>query len=637
MQSGGEPLPLITKRVCGRDVSRLGAFPAGSVIDLEISSPRRLAVSGIVLRIRRDTAAPGEEQLDGTDTDLPFGLASTDFKTDVYRLSLDTSAICDGTGLFYYEFLFLRGFDTLFSSAVSNCSLTLSREEGKRFSLLLYERDFKTPDCSGAVMYHIFIDRFFKGRGRTEYHPGAKMHASLSEEPEYAAVRGGYIANNDFFGGNLYGVTEKLDYLESLGVSMIYLSPVFDSPSNHKYDTSDYNKIDEGFGGIDAFTELLSEARKRGIKVILDGVFNHTGSDSIYFDKNGRYGSPASNPGSAYHSWYRFGDEYKNGYEAWWDIDILPRLNTGNDAVDSFFTSPGGICEKYIKMGASGWRLDVADELPDAFLGHLRATVKAVDPEAIIIGEVWENAADKIAYGKRRSYFRGLELDSVMNYPLKNALLRFGGYGDAEGLADTLTELYATYPETVSGSLMNIIGTHDTGRALSFLGAPDKVSSYDGEQSNEKLAAVKLGKEELETGIKRLKAVSVIQYTVYGFPCVFYGDETGLEGMTDPFCRRPLRWDGSENRELLEHYRMLGRIRKEESCLFGGDFAVTRAEDGYIEFVRTKGKRRLTVAVNCGSTPVKCNACGKELTRGKTVRGITLGSLEYALIASGAE
>ncbi|MCQ2427951.1 MAG: glycoside hydrolase family 13 protein [Clostridia bacterium] len=626
--------PAIVKRSGGRDRSASGAFAYGDTVTFEVRIPRRLGASGVVMRIRRDTMASGEEAEDPSPRDLVFDFADTDFITDVYALSVDTASLCVGQGLFYYGFLFLRGFDTLFSDAVSNSVCALKTSPGTEFSLLVYEKDFRTPHTGSGIMYHVFVDRFFRGEGKCEYREGARLHKSLGEEPDFARIRGGKIDNNDFFGGNLFGVTEKLGYLESLGVTMIYLSPIFLSPSNHKYDTSDYGKIDEGFGGEAAFRGLLENARARGMKVILDGVFNHTGSDSVYFDSGHRYGPGAASEDSPYRGWFRFGDEYRCGYEAWWDIDILPRLRTDREEVESFFTAPDGIGGKYPAMGTGGWRLDVADELPDAFLEKLRSTVKAVDPEAVIIGEVWENAADKIAYGKRRRYFRGRELDSVMNYPLREALLRFGGSGDAEHLASVLTELYSSYPKCVCDCLMNVIGTHDTVRALSFLGNPDKCVSDSAESENAVQAASRLTAEEYALGVRRLKAVSVIQYTVYGFPCVYYGDEAGAEGLLDPFCRRPMRWDGRADADLLGHYRTLGRLRRSEPCFDGGDFRIVSAHDGYIEYVRKKNGRRLTVAVNCGKEAVKCRARGTELFTGERVSGKTIDPCGFAVIVS---
>lgn len=633
------PPPVLTLTEGGTAVSGRGCFECGSRVEADMKVCCRSGISAVVMRVFPDGQDPGVVADPGPGyTDLPFEYTGGDGICSEYRLLLDTEAICGGrgSGLFFYEYLFLRGGDTLFSSSSDNVHFSLSDTEGTKFRLLIYERGFDVPDTGCGIMYHIFVDRFFRG-----YDPGASYGAGARLRPasvwkrgipSFAAVRGEETDNLDFYGGNLEGVREKLGYLKSLGVTMIYLSPVFSAPSNHKYDTSDYTVIDSGFGGRPAFDALLSDAKEQGIGVILDGVFNHTGADSVYFDAEHRYGPGAESEDSPYHSWYRFGKEYKNGYESWWDIRILPRLRTDLPEVRDFFTAPGGIAARYIAGGASGWRLDVADELPDEFLEELRKSVKKENRDALIIGEVWENAADKVAYGRRRKYFRGRQLDSVMNYPFRRALIRYATDGCAVALAAELTDIYSSYPPAVCDALMNIVGTHDTARILSCLGDPAGAAAAESETDNRKLASMRLTPEQRRIGIERLKAVSVIQYTVYGFPCVYYGDETGMEGMSDPFCRAPMKWGSDADAELLEHYRRLGRIRRSEPSLAGGSFRVVRADGGYIEYEREKGGRRLTVAVNLGDAPAVCRASGLELYGGTEVKKPVIGPRGFALI-----
>ncbi|MBO4791672.1 MAG: hypothetical protein J5592_05250, partial [Clostridia bacterium] len=396
-KAAAAPPPVIKKYASGQDVSCLGAFSSDETVEFRLELPRRMAASGVVMRIRREDdgtnagaglsegvpssveiPAAEADLLPGDSADLPFSFLSTDFQTDVYRLELDLKALCGDrpSGFFRYSFLFLRGFDTLFSEAESNLRANVAGSPGKEFILTAFPPSFRVPETDGGIMYQIFVDRFFRGKGECVYREGAVMLSPDNGLP-YAGIRGTERENNEFYGGNLFGVTEKLGYLESLGVTMIYLSPVFDSPSNHKYDTSDYEKIDPGFGGEAAFDSLLAEAKRRGIRVIIDGVFNHTGNDSRYFDAFGRYGGGALEPGSKYAEWYLFGDEYKNGYESWWDIKILPRLRTDLLPVEDYFAGEGGIADRYIRRGAGGIRLDVVDELPDRFLQRLRRTVRA--------------------------------------------------------------------------------------------------------------------------------------------------------------------------------------------------------------------------------------------------------------------
>ena len=610
-------MPTITKTVRGKDASARGAFAVGDVIRFTVEVPRRLGASAVVLRLCPD----GEG-----DRDFPLTFHSTEGGVDCYLLELDTAELCGeaGQGLFFYEFLFLRGLDTLFTSTQNQVDFTLERHSEHRFVLLVYEKDYTTPEWfKGRVMYHIFVDRFYRGAGEVATREDVILNEDwLDGIPQYAKKNGEPLANNMFFGGNLWGIAEKLEYLKSLGVGVLYLSPIFRAHSNHKYDTGDYLEIDGMFGGEAAFRHLLQKAREADIRVILDGVFNHTGDDSRYFDRYGTYGGHGaySDPDSPYRNWYRF-KSYPKEYETWWGIDILPKLNPDSAACREFFVGRDGVCGHDVDLGIGGWRLDVADELTDAFLDQLRETVKdASNGEAVIIGEVWENAAVKEAYGNRRRYFRGRQLDSVMNYPVRNGILQFLLDGDATFLADVLKELYATYPKAVCDSLMNLLGTHDTERILTVLG---EGNDKDPEATNDELATKRLTDAQRARGVALLKMGATIQYTVFGIPSVFYGDEAGLEGYHDPFCRRPYPW-GRENEELLAHYRALGKLRREHPVFVDGEFHVECAEDGVLVYVREGRGERLTVAVNAGLCDVEYPLRGKQrdLLSGARYQGV---------------
>lgn len=590
----------IKKFVSGRDVSALGAFSFGDKIDFRITVPRRLGALTVVLRIAEDG---------GEDRDIELMRNKLDETSDVFSLSLDTKDICGDNecGLFYYEFLFLRGLETLFTSSQNNKDFTLELSSGSRFRMLISKRGYTTPEGFGrGVMYQIFTDRFCRGESEEARNIPVREDARLCESwedgiPEYPEYPGAPMMNNTFFGGNLWGVAEKLDYLCSLGVTYIYLCPVFEAYSNHKYDTADYTRIDEMFGGEAAFDNLIKKAKEKGIGIILDGVFNHTGNDSVYFNRYKKYGDGGAynDPTSQYAEWYRF-RSYPDDYESWWGIEILPGLNHQNESCRRFFTGEGGIIEKYIRRGIAGWRLDVADELSDEFLDELRDSAKrASDGEAVIIGEVWENAAEKIAYGKRRRYFLGDQLDSVMNYPLRNAIISFCRFGDAEMLYNTLTEIYASYPRCVLDKLMNLLGTHDTERIMTVLGREDE----EIDAPNSVLAHMRLSPSEIRQGIDRLKIAAALQYTVYGIPSVFYGDEVGLEGYGDPFCRMPMPWDdvdGTYREEILEYYRMLGRVRRDEEAFSGGDFCILSHSESAIAYIREKNNSKVLVIANMG-------------------------------------
>ena len=287
-------------------------------------------------------------------------------------------------------------------------------------------------------------------------------------QPQYEPVNGEML-NNDFFGGNLAGIRVKLPYLQELGVTCLYLSPIVEAYSNHKYDTADYRKVDPMFGTMEDFECLCREAGERGMRVICDGVFAHTGSDSVYFNRQGHYGEGGAwnDPNSPYRPWYFFHED--GGYDSWWGIDTLPRINKEDPSYREFINGKGGIVQHWLSHGASGWRLDVADELPAGFLTELVAAAKEQDPQALIVGEVWEDASNKIAYGVRMNYFRGDRLDSVMNYPLKDAVIRCVRHGDAAHLAETMETIWENYPHYIVHALMNHLGTHDSFRILTAL------------------------------------------------------------------------------------------------------------------------------------------------------------------------
>ena len=588
------------------DLTPFGAFPKGEVLRLVVSCPRALGAATVVLRINRDGEAPH---------DLPFEFTAEEMPsmTDDYELILDTAALCGDwdSGLFYYQLLFVRQADTLFSDSINNLDFTLTLHGGNAFHLLIHEADYAAPPWFGeGVMYHVFVDRFCKGEGETHRREGTRAPEINPDWengiPQYPIYPGAHLTNHIHFGGNLWGVAEKLDYLESLGVKVLYLSPIFEAYSNHKYDTGDYMTVDGGFGGEPALDHLIEKANERGMKIILDGVFNHTGDDSRYFNRYGLYPTcgAVQAKDSPYAGWYHF-RRFPNDYESWWGIPILPKLNHGTEECRRFFTGPDGVCAHYVRKGIGGWRLDVADELCDEFLDELRVSVKEAsadreEGEAVIIGEVWENAVDKIAYGNRRRYLRGKQLDSVMNYPVRNGILAFIRDGNAETLYHTLTELYSSYPRSVSDALMNLIGTHDTERILTVLGSVPE----DYEHCNDELAVARLAPESRRRAARLLKLASALQFTVFGIPSVYYGDEVGMEGYHDPFCRFPFPWhdlDDPTRVELLTHYRALGELRR-SPAFHGGDFRILSHGPDHIAYERsaTDGSDRVLVAVHRG-------------------------------------
>ena len=604
----------IEKLCNGEDVSRRGAFAWGEEIVFNVFVPRKLGCSAVVLRLAPDG---------GEDRDVAFNFVQTDAGVDLYSQILSTKAIAKDAhgGLFYYELLFLRGADTLFTSSVNNVDFTLSNHSDTRFRLFLYQKDFHTPQWFwGGTMYHVFVDRFCRGKGKATLRKGAILDPDWENGiPQFVEKNGDPLANNVFFGGNLWGVMEKLDYLASLGVTTLYLSPIFESASNHRYDTADYEKIDAFLGGDEAFDQLIQEAHARGIHVILDGVFNHTGDDSVYFNRRETYSAQGAyqSKSSPYAKWYHF-EKFPDKYECWWGIDILPRLHQDRAVCRSFFTGAEGVVAKWLARGADGWRLDVADELCDDFLDELRQTAKEVtDGEALIIGEVWENAADKIAYGARRRYFGGRQLDSVMNYPVRNAILALLVDHDTETFYNILTDLYSSYPPEVCNSLMNLLGTHDTERILTILGDPTRGE----ELTNTEMSTARLGALQRELAIQKLKIASVLQFTVFGVPSVYYGDEAGVEGYHDPFCRLPYPW-GREEKTLVDHYKALGKLRASHRALRDGDFRFLYRDADCIVYERRSARDTVTVAVNVSNS----------LTKTLPSLGITLAPLSFRIV-----
>ena len=627
IESGGAPA--VERWVGGQNRTADGAFRRGEVVRFRVTVPRAMGCGAVVLRLGKDGDDP---------SDRPLSFVALDGDRDVYAVDLDTARLAPPEGgLFRYEFLFLRGERTLFTNSRNNVDFTLSETNANRFRLLVYRSDFAPPAWfRGGVMYHIFLDRFRRGANTLPHGDGILDPNWETGVPQYAERVGDALANNVFFGGNLQGVYQKPDFLQGLGVTVLYLSPIFESASNHRYDTGDYETVDRLLGGTEAFRELIDAAHARGMYVVLDGVFNHTGDDSRYFNRRGHYPTVGAyqSEASPWAGWYRF-RSFPDDYECWWGIEILPRLNHENADCRRYFTGPDGIGARWIRAGADGWRLDVADELSGEFLDEFRASVKSAGAETgrdpLILGEVWENAADKVAYGELRRYLWGGQLDSVMNYPFRNAVLAFLQNGDDAFFRDVLTELYASYPRAVSDSLMNLLGTHDTARVLTVLGDPTE----GGDLPNAALAGKKLSPARRAAAKRLLMVGSVLQFTVFGVPSVYYGDEAGVEGYRDPFCRMPYPW-GREDRALLAHYRKLGRLRRDYACLQGGGFRFSESPSGTVAYERSApdgmkktgfptpnggGKRnRLFVAANAAGAAAEI-----RLPRGKWKPVLSVG------------
>ena len=530
------------------------------------------------------------------------------------------------TGLYYYAFATEKGF------ICENYGIrgSFMQKRGNSFQLTVYDGSYQTPEWfKGGVMYQIFPDRFAKDGSMPDI-IGRVRRADWGGQPSFRPNKQGKVLNNDFFGGNFKGIEKKLTYLEELGVTTVYLNPIFQAASNHRYDTSDYMKTDAYLGTEEDFANLVESAKNKGISVILDGVFNHTGDDSVYFNKYGRFPSLGAyqSKNSPYYSWYSFSN-FPDSYESWWGIDILPQVNEKSEEYQEFIFGESGVLKKWLKFGIGGYRLDVADELPDFFLKKLRKSVKEANANAIVIGEVWEDASNKIAYSERREYLHGFELDSVMNYPLKDAIIRFILDSDAQFLSHTVRTLTDHYPKQTLDCLMNILGTHDTARILTVFGEKPAYSKEEMADSKKRLT-------EREKGIamEKLKRASVLQYTLPGVPCVFYGDENGQEGYSDPFCRGCFDWE-NQNVELFAHYKRLGEIRQKYREIFrDGRCKEIYAEKGCYCFKREQAGKELIVCVNNSNEEfaINCKGAYTELFSGKTYRNaFTVNGLSYGI------
>ena len=473
---------------------------------------------------------------------------------------------------------------------------------GGLWQMTVYEKGFTTPDwLAGGILYQIFPDRFCRLGdlpSEQDLPYGRQLHGNWEEEPCWRPNEQGKITNSDYFGGNLQGIREKLPYLASLGVTCLYLNPIFEAHSNHRYNTADYSRIDPLLGTEEDLEALCKEGEALGIRVLLDGVFSHTGSDSVYFNWEGRYPQPGAftSRESPYFSWYSFRN-WPWEYECWWNFDTLPNVRETNPAYTQYISGEEGIARLWLRQGAKGWRLDVADELPDGFLDGFRQAVKAEDPQALVLGEVWEDASNKSAYGVRRRYLLGRQLDSVMNYPFRNAILGFLTGASPQDMMEILLSVAENYPPQVLRLLMNHIGTHDTERALTVLG-DEPAGGRDREWQSRKC----LSPEERKNGLRLLRMASAMQFTLPGVPCIYYGDEAGMEGYRDPFNRRTFPW-GREDTSLVNWYKKLGVFRKSCSCLKEGSFQPWRAQDGVLAYIRRDEKDAVFCAVNRDPAP----------------------------------
>lgn len=561
--------------------SKFGAVASGESLRLRLLLHKDAAVQKAFLRVHPDNVDRILEY------EMYGGECFEEYRAYECEISFET-------GLYFYAFRYESDFGEFFVTAFDN-NIGLVSNEGKWWQLTCYDKSFRTPDwLKGGLIYQIFPDRFYySGKKKNNVPTDRFICNDIHKQPEYRQNNGICSLGNDYYQGDITGICEKLPYLKSLGVSCIYLNPIFEAHSNHRYNTADYEKIDSMLGNDKDLKNLCKKAEKLGISVILDGVFSHTGDDSIYFNKYSRYNSKGAynNADSKYRSWYKF-DDSDIGYESWWGVPSLPEVIEEDEAFNEFITGKNGIIRRWMKCGIKGWRLDVADELPDCFIDNIRTALKAEDPDALLLGEVWEDASNKVSYESRRRYLLGAQLDSVMNYPFAEAIISFIKGGDGFIFIEKIMNILENYPKEVVDVLMNHLGTHDTARILTVL-------SKDGQppRSRAEQASFKLTTSEISKGIKRLKLAAVLQYTLPGVPSLFYGDEAGLEGWGDPFCRGFYPWD-RENSELIDFYKFLGKFRSESKAFSNGEFKPIVCGLGTVAYIRKNETEEILISVN---------------------------------------
>ncbi len=558
--------------------SPYGAVPSGQAVTFTLRPPRREAFLRGVLTARWEFS---NDQVSHT----LLAWSGLDGALDEFSGVLETG---DYTGLVWY-------------------SLRLERMDGtawesEEYQLTVYDGREQVPAWFGeGVSYQIFPDRFCRlSVPDPEGMVGGRwVHQDWDEEPVWQPDEHGEIRNRDFFGGSLPGIESKLDYLKGLGVETIYLCPIFEAAENHRYGAADYEKIDPMLGTEEDFTRLCQKAHAKGMRIMLDGVFNHTGFVSKYFNGDGFYPGAGAHQSrkSPYANWFYF-EHWPKRYASWWGIYSLPTTNKSDPGWLDYITGEDGIIRRWLRAGADGWRLDVADELPDFVVESIHAAARAEKSDAVVIGEVWEDASQKIAYDVRRRHVLGGHCDGVMNYPLRSALIGYLLGGGGEDFKASMESLRQNYPRWAFYSNMNSLGTHDTLRALTYLG----VGSDKKDESRQWRAYFSLSPEQRELGAARLKLGAMLLYAFPGSPTVYYGDEAGMEGFEDPFNRRTFPW-GREDTDLTAWFASLGKLRKKSAPLRRGELHWLTCRGSVLSFARDWEGETVSVYVNAGFEP----------------------------------
>ena len=497
-------------------------------------------------------------------------------------------------GLYFYYFDLYTDFRRIVRGP-DNCGV-ISWQDGESWQITVYEQDFDTPESiKGKVFYQIFPDRFCEGVENKPMPFADRIYqADKHAEPFWQPNEVGGHLNEDYFGGDLKGIQQKLPYLHEMGVDFIYLNPIFEAHSNHRYNTADYLNVDPLLGTNEDFEALCTAAKKiRHRHRAGWRVQPHRLRQPLLQPRGPLWrGRRVPGPQLPLPLLVRFRPQYKGGYRSWWGFETLPEVNEENPSYVEFITGPGGVIDTWLRRGAAGFRLDVADELPDEFIEKVRAAVKRVSPEKFLLGEVWEDATTKFGFNKRRTYLLGKGLDSVMNYPFKNAVLDFVKGKPAEQAMTEILTICEHYPAPAMDTALNFLSTHDTERALTVIAD---------EPANGRGRAWQSGRcvtgDAYEEGLLRLRMAYAIIYTLPGVPCLYYGDEIAMQGYRDPFNRAFFRWDAHEQR-LRPVLAQLAQLRHTCEAFRTGQLRVLRAEDGILHYQRVGKVETAEIIVN---------------------------------------
>lgn len=566
-------------------VRKLWDFEGGEVFKVSIKIPFSFGWIERVNFYVQDSSKRNVYQMQHIKNENDYAIFGT-------VVSLETCAIC------HYYFSFEANGQFLYykkENITGNSSIT--KEEMWKQSV-----SFVVPDwAKGANMYHIFVDRFNKSSTKTlNPMPMRRIHKDWNEPP-YIGVDCDGNWNIDFFGGDLIGIVEAMPYLKNLNIDILYLSPICQSQSNHRYDTGDYETVDPYAGSNDDLKALCKVCHKLGIKVILDAVFNHTGNDSKYFNEYGHYNSLGAfqSKDSPFYDFYKkhwFQGNTRFSY--WWGMKNLPECDSSSPNWREYICGIGGVIDKWFSLGIDGLRLDVADELSDEFIEEIAKAVKRNKSDGFILGEVWKNPMRM-----NRDYISsGRGMHSVMNYLLIDALIRYYKYSDIWKLDNTLKEVISEYPDDTIYTLMNFTSTHDISRAIEIFGSES--FQQNGEwawnllnDSHDWIKSHHLSENEYNYGKMTLKSYMTCLAFLPGIFSIFYGDEVGLQGIGNLANRAPFPW-GYEDDDLLDFFRTICKIRHDESFLKTAEFKVLKISPEYFSFERFDGKNTIVVFVS---------------------------------------